>query len=132
MAKPFVIAAEATADTLDWGRITSLIRPANTGAKDLAIVHAHFFVGKGHDFHRHPRQEEVIYVLSGKIEQWVDRQKHLLGPGDAAFIPADTVHASFTVGEEEASILAVFGPAVGDGFTVVDMAGEAPWSTIRG
>ncbi|MFO1037739.1 MAG: hypothetical protein U1E45_12900 [Geminicoccaceae bacterium] len=53
MTTPFVIAAEAAAETLDWGRITSLIRPANTGAKDLAIVHAHFFVGQGHAFHRH-------------------------------------------------------------------------------
>lgn len=132
MRNPFVIASEASAEKLDWGLITSLIRPANTGAKDLAIVHAHFFVGQGHAFHRHPHQEEVIYVLAGRIEQWVDRDSRILGPGDAAFVPADTVHASFNVGEGEASILAIFGPAIGDGFEVIEMAHEAPWSTIRG
>ena len=31
--------------------------------------------GKCHDFHRHPGQEEVIYVLEGTIEQWLEQEK---------------------------------------------------------
>ena len=55
--------------------------------------------GKGHDFHKHPDQEEVILCVAGSVEQWVDREKRILGPGDSAFIPAGVVHASFNVGE---------------------------------
>ena len=71
--------------------------------------------GQAHAFHRHPAQEEVIYVLSGTVEQWVDRDMRVLGPGDACFIPAGMVHASFHAGDGDARILAIFGPSVGSG-----------------
>jgi quercetin dioxygenase-like cupin family protein len=118
--------------TLDWGRVGSLCSPPSTGARQLTILDGRLFPGKGHDFHKHPTQEEVILVLSGRIEQWIDREKRILGPGDSAFIPPDTVHASFNVGDGEANIVAIFGPSVGDnGFEMVDMSGEAPWNELR-
>ena len=46
-------------------------------------------------------------------------------------MPAGTVHASFNAGDGEARLLAVFGPCVGAGFDTIDMAGDAPWSTLR-
>ena len=46
-------------------------------------------------------------------------------------MPAGTVHASFNAGDGEARLLAVFGPSVGTGFDTIDMAGDAPWSTLR-
>ena len=65
------------------------------------------------------------------MEQWIDRGKLILDPGDAAFILPDVVHASFNIGDGEAKLLAIFGPCVGDGFEVIDMAGEAPWNSLR-
>jgi quercetin dioxygenase-like cupin family protein len=65
-------------------------------------VEATFMPGKSHDFHRHPNQEEVIYVLEGQVEQWVEREHRLLGPGDAVVIPTAVVHASFNIGDEPA------------------------------
>ncbi|MCP4305259.1 MAG: cupin domain-containing protein, partial [bacterium] len=80
----------------------------------------------------HPDQEEVIYVVSGTVEQWVDREKRILGPGDSAHIPADMVHASFNVGDDEAKVTAILGPCVGEnGYELVDVADEAPWKTLR-
>ena len=88
--------------------------------------------GKGHDFHKHPDQEEVIYCVAGKVEQWIDRAKSILGPGDSAFIPAGMVHASFNVGSGEAKVVAILGPCVGEiGYELVDMAQEAPWKDMR-
>ena len=74
----------------------------------------------------------MIYVVAGKVEQWVEREKRILGPGDCAFIPADVVHASFNVGDGNASIVAILGPCVGaTGYEVADVAGDAPWNTLR-
>ena len=88
--------------------------------------------GKGHNFHKHPDQEEVILVVAGKVEQWVDRDKRILGPGNSAFIPGDVVHASFNVGDTPAKIVAILGPCVGPiGYEVVDVANDAPWKTLR-
>ncbi len=88
--------------------------------------------GKGHNFHKHPDQEEVIVVVSGQVEQWLDREKRLLGPGDSVFIPAGVVHASFNAGSGEAKLAAILGPCVGDvGYVSVEMGDEAPWNTLR-
>ncbi|WP_210184087.1 cupin domain-containing protein [Bradyrhizobium centrolobii] len=72
-----------------------------------------FDSGKGHNFHKHPNQEEVVLVVAGTVEQWIDREKRILSPGDSAFIPADVVHASFNAGDQPAKIIAILGPASG-------------------
>jgi quercetin dioxygenase-like cupin family protein len=131
MGGKFVVTGETQMATLDWGRVGWLSNPSVTGAAQLAIVEGHLFPGKGHDFHKHPGQEEMIFVVAGRIEQWIDRDKRLLGPGDAAFIPPGVVHASFNIGDDEAKLLAIFGPCVGDGFEIIDMAAEAPWNSLR-
>ncbi len=133
MAGQFVIASEVEPEVLDWGRLRWLSNPPSTGAQDLTVINVTLAPGKGHDFHKHPDQEEVIYVVAGEVEQWVDRAKRVLGSGDSAFLPAGTVHASFNIGDREANIVAILGPCVGEkGYEVVDVAGEAPWNGLRG
>jgi quercetin dioxygenase-like cupin family protein len=133
MGGKFVLAVDTKPEILDWGKLGWMSNPPNTGARDLTVIDVTLLPGKGHNFHRHPDQEEVIVVLAGKVEQWIDRDKRVLGPGDSAFIPADTVHASFNVGSSEAKLLAILGPCVGPiGYELVDVAGEAPWNKLRG
>lgn len=132
MAGKFTLARDIERGALDWGEVGSLCNPGETGARQLAIVEARLIPGKGHAFHKHPEQEEVIIVVSGEVEQWIEREKKVLGPGDSAFIPPGIVHASFNVGEGEAHIIAIFGPAVGEsGFTTIDVFDEAPWNSLR-
>ncbi|MEO8668398.1 MAG: cupin domain-containing protein [Bauldia sp.] len=132
MAGKFVLAREVTPEINDWGKLGWLSNPPSTGAEKLTVIDVTLSPGKGHDFHKHPDQEEVIFVVAGKVEQWVDREKRALGPGDCAFIPADMVHASFNVGDTDAKIVAILGPCVGAvGYEVVDVAGEAPWKMLR-
>ena len=50
----------------------------------MLLVRAEIPAGRNHGFHCHPNMEEVIYVLQGRAEQWVDRQSQILGPGDVA------------------------------------------------
>jgi quercetin dioxygenase-like cupin family protein len=132
MASKFRIAGEIAPDKYDWGIGRWVSHPASTGTKQLTVLNATLAPGKGHSFHKHPDQEEVMYVVAGKVEQWVDREMRILGSGDAAFIPAGMVHASFNVGEGDAKLFVIFSPCVGDiGYETVDVAGEAPWKGLR-
>jgi quercetin dioxygenase-like cupin family protein len=132
MPGKFVIARDVKPEVLDWGQLRWLSNPPTTGARDLTVIHVTLAPGKGHDFHKHPDQEEVIYVVAGQVEQWVDREKRILGPGDSAFLPAGMVHASFNAGGGDANIVAILGPCTGaTGYEVVDVSGEAPWNTLR-
>ena len=128
----FRAAAEIEREEHDWGTFAAVSSPAD-GAERIMTVEAVFLPGKCHDFHRHPNQEEVIYVLSGQLEQWVEEERCLLGPGDAVVIPAAVVHASYNESDRPVKILAVLSPCVGeDGYEVEELADVAPWKSLRG
>jgi len=132
MPGKFMIRAQVDPEVLDWGQLRWLSNPPATGAKDLTVIDVTLQPGKGHNFHKHPDQEEVILVVAGQVEQWLDQEQRLLGPGDPVFIPAGVVHASFNAGTSEAKLAAILGPCVGDiGYVSVEMGAEAPWNTLR-
>ena len=87
--------------------------------------------GKGHNFHRHPGREELIFVIEGTVEQWVGERCQILHPGDSVLIPAGCVHASFNLTGEEALLVVVLSPVAGDGPLTIEVGDESPWSTIR-
>ena len=133
MARRFTIAKDTEEEVLTRGRQRWLSHPPSTDARQLTVIDVTLAPGQGHNFHKHPDQEEVIYVVAGTVEQWVDREKRVLGPGDSAFIAPGVVHASFNVGTDEAKIAAILGPCVGEiGYELVDVADEAPWNDLRG
>ena len=132
MSGKFMLSKETPPETLDWGKLRWMSNPPATGAKELTVIEVNITPGNGHDFHKHPDQEEVIYVISGQVEQWLEREKRVLGPGDSVFIGADVVHASFNVGDTDARLLAILGPCIGsEGYELVDVAAESPWNELR-
>lgn len=132
MEGKFVFANEAKQDELEWGTIKWYCQPSNTGAESLTILEATVEPGFGHDFHRHPGQEEVIYILEGEAEQYVGKEKRLLKKGDSVFIGPDVVHATFNISDRPFKSLAILGPCIGeDGYVVVEVANEEPWASLR-
>lgn len=132
MQGKFVLGADAERESLTWGTLGWMTRPA-TGANALVVIEVSLLPGHGHNFHKHPDQEEVIYVLEGEVEQWLARERRHLRPGDAVFIGAGVVHASFNLTAAPARLLAILGPAVGEGgYVSVEVGAEAPWNQLRG
>jgi quercetin dioxygenase-like cupin family protein len=128
----FVLTADVEQESFDWGNVGWRSIPSITGSKRLTVVDVTIEPGFGHDFHRHPEQEEMIIVTSGQIEQWIERESQMLGPGDSVYIDSDVVHASFNTGGETARLVVVLGPSVGEGgYELVDVAGEEPWRSLR-
>ena len=128
----FKASDEIPRDEHDWGTFAAVSSPAD-GAERIMTVEATFLPGKSHAFHRHPNQEEVIYVLEGEVEQWVEDERRLLRAGDAVIIPAAVVHASYNVSDAPVRIIAVLSPCVGEeGYEVEELADEEPWRSMRG
>jgi quercetin dioxygenase-like cupin family protein len=106
-------------------------RPEIAETKGLQICRAILPAGEGHNFHHHPELEEVIYVLEGEVEQWVDREKRVLKAGEVAHIPAGVVHATFNAWDGDSVILAILAPAACEGPFLVDVSAEEPWCSLR-
>lgn len=128
----FVHETDIEREQLDWGGLGWISRPPSTGARQLTVLDVSLEPGHGHDFHTHPEQEEVIVVQAGEIEQWLEGEKTVLGPGEAVFIGMGTVHASFNTGQETARLTVALGPCAGEGgYELVDVSGEEPWRSLR-
>jgi quercetin dioxygenase-like cupin family protein len=132
MTGTFVRRADVEREQLDWGGLGWVSRPSSTGASQLTVLEVTLEPGHSHDFHKHPDQEEVILVQAGEIEQWVEEESAVLGPGEAVFIGMGTVHASFNTGQETARLVVALGPCAGEGgYELVDVSGEEPWRSLR-
>lgn len=127
----FVTENDMQVEQLPWGPHDWLCRPELTEAEKLLLVRVHMPPGQAHKFHRHPEMEELIYVLSGTAEQWVDREKRILTAGQCAHIPTDVVHGTYNAGDDTLEFLAILSPAKIQGPALVDMSEEEPWKSLR-
>lgn len=132
MKGKFVFKTDIDREQLDWGELGWISRPAKTSTTDLTVIEVTLNAGGGHNFHKHPTQEEVITVIEGEIEQWLEDEKQTLRPGDSIFIDSDVVHASFNVSSSPAKLLVMLGPCDGEsGYVVEEVADEEPWRSLR-
>jgi quercetin dioxygenase-like cupin family protein len=128
----FITSEDIERESFEWGESGWVARPSLTGSTGLCVMDVTLSPGQGHAFHRHPEQEEIIWVREGRIEQWLEQDKQELGPGEAVYIPTNVVHASFTVGDEDAKLSVILTPTAGDdGYSVIDVFEEEPWASLR-
>lgn len=130
-ARRFVTQEDVQVDESPSVRCEWLCRPGLVDVDQLQLVRAIMPAGKSHEFHRHPDCEEIIYVLEGQAEQWVETERRTLGPGDVAHIPKGVVHATYNRSERPLAFLAILSPATGQGPESIDVYSEEPWSSLR-
>lgn len=128
----FLTKDNVTPEKLERGIHHWLSSPESTGSDQLITVRVEVEPGNGHPFHRHPNMEEIIYVLSGKAEQWLEEESRILESNEAVFIPEDVIHATFNASEDEPlEFLAILSPANDlDGDGMVDVSDQEPWKSL--
>ncbi len=127
----FVSNNDIQVEQLPWGPHHWMCRPGLTEAEGLLLVRVHMPPGKAHAFHRHPAMEEIIYVLEGEAEQWVERDHRILGAGEMAHIPVNKVHGTYNTSNSALVFLAILSPAIFTGPALVDVSSEEPWFSLR-
>ncbi len=126
----FVAAHEAEVECLE-GKTHHWYFKEGLGDSDaLVFVRARIAIGAGHPFHTHPEMDEIIYVLSGEMTQWLEKESRTLKPGDSIFIPRGVVHGCRNQSEGECEFLAILTPSKITGPFSVDVSGEEPWRSL--
>jgi quercetin dioxygenase-like cupin family protein len=95
------------------------------------MVRANMEAGRSHPFHTHPTREEIIYIISGRAEQWVGREHRILGPGEMVLIPKGEVHGTYNPFRERLVFLAILAPAAAADPAIVDVSTQQPWVDLR-
>jgi len=132
----FVQIAEAVRETNPWTNNEWLCRPDVVAADKLLLVRANMDPGRCHPFHFHPHREEIIYVIYGRAEQWVDKDHRILRAGEMAHIPPGTIQATYNPHQEPLVFLAILSPAKlpaakANDPDPADVSTQEPWASIR-
>ena len=109
----FVALADVETLELPWGRLNWLSEPRVTGSRALTTGIVALEPGKGHERHNHPGCEEIIYVLEGQAEQFVEYpdgtiEKKQMRAGELVHIPADYYHGTTNASNEPLKLLVVY------------------------
>ena len=106
-------------------------KPGMVSDTDLMFVRCHLEPGAAHKFHHHPKMEEILYILSGTAEQWVEQEKKIMKPGDAFYVPAGVVHATYNIGKDDLQFLAILSPAKSEAPATIEVSDQEPWRSLR-
>jgi len=80
------------------------------GNEQVAITHRHMTPGsggKGGYGHRHKTQEEIYFVVSGKLEFKLDDEVIELGGGSVVRVAPEVVRSVWNEGPEDAQLIIV-------------------------
>ena len=128
----FVMSSEVPTENFDWGSAGMRCAPPGTGCESFVVTDVRLDPGFFHGFHKHPDQDEMITVVAGKVTQYLEGERTVLGPGDSVYIDKDVVHGSYNDFDEPAQLAVVLAPAIGDGgYVAVDVSAEEPWASAR-
>ncbi|MDB6173884.1 MAG: Cupin 2 conserved barrel domain protein [Chthoniobacteraceae bacterium] len=127
----FVTESEKIDIQSPWTLEEWLCRSDIVNNEHLMLVRANMEPGKDHPFHKHPTREEIIYVVSGRAEQWVGETKRILSAGEMAFIPMGEVHGTYNPFPEKLVFLAILSPANAEEPGIVDVSAEEPWFSLK-
>ena len=130
-SRRFVTLAEAARVQSPWTLEEWLCRSDIVANEHLLMVRANMEPFRSHPFHMHPTREELIYILEGRAEQWVEKDRRILKAGEMAFIPMGKVHGTWNPFPEKLVFLAILSPAQAAEPSIVDMSKEEPWASLR-
>lgn len=127
----FVTAAEKVDFLSPWTLEEWLCRGDVVPNKEILMVRANMEPLRSHPFHTHPTREEIIYIISGRAEQWCGKQHRILGPGEMVLIPKGEVHGTYNPFHERLVFLAILSPSDAPEPGIVDVSHEEPWKSLR-
>ncbi len=92
----------------EWrpGVQTRMLISALNGAKELCMFEQWVMPGNGAPTHLHP-VEEVLTVLSGEAEMWLDQETTVVEAGQSLIVPASRLHGFRNCGPAAMHIHAV-------------------------
>ncbi len=74
--------------------------------------------GDGPPVHIHHNEDEVLHILEGTYEFWLDGETSVAGPGETVFLPRGVPHTFRVVGDKPGRNLAILTPGGFENFFV--------------
>lgn len=104
--------------TEDGSEIREILAHRNSTIRNQSLAEATLRPGQGTRAHRHPKAEEIYYILQGQGRIIMGPEERTVGPGDAIAIPPGTPHQISATGKENLVFLCCCAPGYEPGDVV--------------
>ena len=94
--------------TEDWGSLSWVASKLLGNAEGLTVGRATIKAGQTNPRHRHPKSEEVLYLLKGRINHTLDDKTITMSAGDVITIAPGVFHNASCIGSEDAEMVVVY------------------------
>ena len=102
----------APGENYPWGAIHWLASRKSCGARELTFGVTTVKPGGSNPLHRHPNCEEVLYVVSGEVEHYIEGTRRVrMKRGDAITIPRNLIHQAVNKSRRPAMLAVAFSSA---------------------
>ena len=105
--------------TKDGSEIRELLAYRNSCIQKQSLAEARLSPGCATTPHRHPRTEEIYYILEGQGQIHIESEKADVGPGDAIAIPPGKRHQIINPYPRPLKFLCCCVPAYEDNDTIL-------------
>ena len=104
-------AGQGEALDFDWGHIVWTVARSLGNSATMTFGLVSINAGAANPRHRHPNCDEILHVLSGKIEHSLGDQRFEMNSGDTISIPTGVWHNARALGEQDAQMVICFSSA---------------------
>ncbi len=107
------VSRAGAAEALDfpWGRITWTVSRSLGNSAAMTFGRVLMRAGMSNPRHRHPNCDEILHLLSGRIEHTLDGQTFVLEAGDTISIPTGVWHQARVLDGADAEMVIAFSSA---------------------
>ena len=92
----------------DWGSLTWLAGQQIGNTRGLTLGHVVIKPGESNPRHCHPNCEEVLYLMSGRLEHSVGAEKISAAAGDVFTVGPGVFHHATNTGSEDAHMIVAY------------------------
>ena len=93
------------------GVVRRIITKATTGI-DITFSQARLTPGAGHTWHTHEKEDEAVFVLSGKGTMYFEDEEVKYEPNMSIIIPRGVKHQNINTSDDEIVLVSMFNPAI--------------------
>jgi quercetin dioxygenase-like cupin family protein len=91
--------------TEPWGTLAWIAGRTAGNSDRITVGRVLIKRGMNNPRHRHPKSEEVLHLLRGRLRHTFGGREEILEPGDTIVIPAGEFHNAFSIGGEDAEMI---------------------------
>jgi quercetin dioxygenase-like cupin family protein len=104
--------ADRTKKVEPWGNLSWMAGEHLNNAQAITFGRVVINKGESNPRHCHSNCEEILYLLTGKLDHSIGDDHVILNPGDTLIVKPGVFHNAVSIGEEQADMIVAYSAGI--------------------